>query len=298
MSWLNYHHLLYFWTVARLGSVTAASEELRLARPTISAQIRMLEQTLGHKLFVQAGRKLVLTEAGQVAYRYANDIFTLGKEMIEDLEGRSAAGILRVRIGVTDVLPKPIAYRFLAPALRIPNLRLVCHEGKPNSLMEQLIVNELDLVLSDFPVAPQFKADTVTRLLGRSKIQVFGTPKLASDYAPGFPRSLDGAPFLLPTENTSMRRLLNQWFASRNVRPDIVAEYEDSELLKEHGQRGGGIFAASGLMGEHTRRSYRVTVLGTLDTVRIRYYAVSLERQMKHPAVAAIIEGARKEPMA
>lgn len=298
MTWLNYHHLLYFWTVARTGSVTAAAKELRLAHPTVSGQIRTLEKTLGHKLFRQVGRNLELTPAGQVAYRYARDIFALGDEMLKALEGKPVQGVTRVRVGITDVLPKPIAHQFLTPALDDPGVRVVCYEGKPNTLMGQLLLNELDLVLSDFPVAPQFGADTVTRLLGASQIQLFGTAKLASKYRKGFPGSLDGAPFLLPTENTSVRRLLNQWFASRKIRPDIIAEFEDSELLKEHGRRGTGLFAASQLLERHTTKNYRVQLLGTLEGVQVRYYAISLERPVKHPAVAAIIQTATDEILA
>lgn len=295
MAWLNYHHLLYFWTVARTGSVTAAAKELRLAHPTISAQVRQLEQSLGHKLFHQVGRKLELTEAGELAYRYASDIFTLGEEMVQALDGKPADGVVRIRAGVTDVLPKPIAYEFLTPTLNDPALRLVCFEGKSNDLMRQLLRNELDLVLSDFPVAPQFGAATFTRALGASKLQLFGAAALVRRYRKKFPASLDGAPFLLPTENTSMRRLMNQWFTSQGIRPKIIAEFEDSELLKEHGRRGGGLFAASQLLEEHTTRNYQVQLLGTLDTVEIRFYAIALEQRIKDPAIAQIIRTARKE---
>jgi LysR family transcriptional activator of nhaA len=295
MTWLNYHHLLYFWKVAKTGSVTAASKELRLAHPTLSAQIRTLEKNLGHKLFRQVGRNLQLTETGQLAYRYANDIFSLGEELIQTIEGRPASGGIRLNVGVTDVLPKPMAYKFLEPALQLPDVRAVVYEGKPNGLMSQLVVHELDLVLSDFPLGPQFTLNAFNHLLGESKISVFGAQKLATKYESGFPRSLEGAPFLLPTENTSLRRILNHWFASKRIRPQVIGEFEDSELLKEYGQAGGGLFAASTVIEEHTQRHYRVKTLGQLESARMRYYAISPERRITNPAVTAIIEAAKRE---
>jgi LysR family transcriptional activator of nhaA len=297
MTWLNYHHLLYFWKVAKTGSVTAASKELRLAHPTLSAQIRTLEKNLGHKLFRQVGRGLQLTETGQLVYRYANDIFPLGEELIQAIEGRPASGGIRLKVGITDVLPKPLAYKFLETALHLPDVRAVVYEGKPNELMSQLVVHELDLVLSDFPLGPQFTLNAFSHLLGESKISLFGVQKLVKKYESGFPRSLDGAPFLLPTENTSLRRLLNQWFASKRIRPQVIAEFEDSELLKEYGQAGGGLFAASAVIEEHTLRHYQVKVLGQLESIRMRYYAISPERRITNPAVTAIIEAATKRTL-
>ena len=290
MTWLNYHHLLYFWTVAKTGSVTAAANQLRLAHPTVSAQIRTLEKHLGLRLFQQVGRRLQLTETGQIAYRYANDIFSLGEELLQTLEGRPASGGIRLSVGITDVLPKPLAYKFIEPALRRPDVRLICYEGKPTALMGQLAVHELDLVLSDFPMGSQFTLNAFSHLLGESPVVVVGTRKLVSKYQMGFPRSLDSAPFLLPTENTSLRRVLNHWFAMNRIQPRIVAEFEDSELLKEYGAAGGGLFAVSAAIEEHTLQLYRVRILARLDSTRIRYYAISLERRITNPAVAAIVE--------
>ena len=295
MTWLNYHHLLYFWKVAKIGSVTAAAKDLRLSHPTLSAQIRTLEKNLGHKLFRQVGRHLQLTETGQVAYRYANDIFSLGEEFMQTIEGRPASGGIRLKVGVTDVVPKPMAYKFLEPAFRLSDVRAVVYEGKPNELMNQLVLHELDLVLSDFPLGPQFTLNAFSHLLGESTVSIFGVPKLAKKHTRGFPRSLEGAPFLLPTENTSLRRLLNHWFASKRIRPIVMAEFEDSELLKEHGQAGGGLFAASTVIKEHTLQHYKVQALGQLESVRMRYYAISPERKITNPAVTAIVEAAHRE---
>ena len=295
MLWINYHHLYYFWKVAQKGSLTAASKELRLAHPTISAQLKTLEHNLGQKLFQKVGRNLALTETGQLVYRYANDIFGLGEELIGALEGRPPDGGRLFRVGVTDILPKPVAYRFLEPALRLPGVRCVCHEGKPSPLMESLAVHELDLVLSDFPMGPQFTLNAFNHLLGETTLTIFGAASLARRYRKGFPKSLDGAPFLLQTDNTSLRRLLNQWFAGQQIRPTVVAEFEDNELLKEHGQRGGGLFAASTVMEEHTLEHYKVKLLGRIETARIRFYAISPEKRVTNPAVAAIIRAAHEE---
>jgi LysR family transcriptional activator of nhaA len=295
MNWLNYHHLLYFWSVAKSGSITAAARNLRLSHPTISAQINTLENNLGHKLFRQVGRRLELTEMGQIAYRFANDIFSLGEELLQTLEGRAAGGHIRLKVGITDVIPKPIAYRLLEPALALPEVHAVCYEGKPTELMEQLEVHELDLVLSDFPMGPQFTSNAFSHLLGESGLSIFGVPELARRYRKGFPKSLEGAPFLLPTENTSLRRLMNHWFTEAGIQPRVRAEFEDSELLKEYGQDGGGVFVTSSMIEKHTLRHYRVQLIGRLASVRAQYYAISPQRKITNAAVTLIVEQARRD---
>jgi LysR family transcriptional activator of nhaA len=295
---LNYHHLLYFWTVAKTGSITAAAKELRLAHPTISAQISALEKNVGHKLFRQVGRRLELTEMGQLTYRYANDIFSLGDELRQTLEGRISGGNINLKVGIADVMPKPIAYQILAPALMSPTVHAVCYEGKPTSLMGQLAVHELDLVLSDFPLGPQFTLNAFSHLLGESGLSIFGPPELLKKYRKGFPRSLDGSPFLLPTPNTSLRRLIDHWFASVGIRPKVRAEFEDSELLKEFGQHSGGLFATSTMIEKHTLTNYRVKVIGRIESVRMQYYAISPERRITNPAVTLIVDQSRRDVFA
>lgn len=293
--WLNYHHLFYFWKIAQTGTLTAAAKELRLAHPTVSAQLKTLEENIGHKLFERVGRNLRLTEMGELTYRYANDIFGLGEELVGVLQGHSQAGEKLFRVGVTDILPKPIAYRFLEPALQLPDTRTIVYEGEPNSLMRQLALHELDLILSDFPMSPQFTSGAFNHLLGESPLTVFGEPTLARRYRKDFPVSLEGAPFLLQTDNTSLRRLLNQWFAGRQLQPRVVAEFEDSELLKEYGQRGGGLFAASTVIEDHTLQHYKVKTVGRIETARMRFYAISPERRVTNPAVSAVIETAKQK---
>jgi LysR family transcriptional regulator, transcriptional activator of nhaA len=296
MTWLNYHHLLYFWSVARAGSVTAACRQLRLAQPTVSAQIRTLERSFGHKLFRRSGRNLTLTETGLIVYRYANEIFSLGQELIDTVEGRPAGAPVRLRVGVADVLPKLLVYRFLEPALRAPDpARVICYEGKPTPLLGLLAMHDLDLVLSDAPIGPEVKLRAFNHLLGECDISIFAPKGAAQRYRKGFPQSLDGAPFLMPTGNTSLRRLLDHWFAANGLRPLIVAECEGSALLKVFSEEGLGLFASPSVIDEHVEKHYNVRRIGRLESARERYYAISVERQVKHPGVAAVVEGAHRE---
>jgi LysR family transcriptional activator of nhaA len=296
MEWLNYHHLLYFWTVAKEGSIARASEKLHLTQATISAQISAFERTLGEKLFNRVGRRLVLTETGRVAFRYADEIFTLGREFMDTLKGRPTGQPLRFRVGVADVLPKMIAQRLLEPAFQISQpLRVMCHEGKTDSLLAQLILHELDLVLTDSSVGSGIKVKAFNHLLGECGLSIFAAAKIASQYRRNFPRSLDGAPFLLPTDNTAMRRSLNQWFDHEHIHPLIVGEFEDSALLKVFGQLGKGLFAAPSAIDSEVEEQYGVQLVGRLAHIRERFYAISVERKLKHPAVIAICDSAKNE---
>jgi len=296
MEWLNYHHLLYFWTVAKEGSIVRASDKLSLTQATISAQIRSFEESLGEKLFTRVGRRLILTETGRLAFRYADEIFSLGREFMDTLKGRPSGQPLRFRVGITDILPKLIAQRLLEPAFQIAEpVRMICHEGKTDSLLAQLALHELDLVLTDAPVGSGIKVRAFNHLLGDCGLTIFGGFKIAVKYKRGFPRSLDGAPFLLPTDNTTMRRSLNQWFEAKAIHPIVVGEFEDSALLKVFGQQGRGLFAASSAIEREVLDQYGVRVVGHLADVRERFYAISIERKLKHPAVIAICESARKD---
>jgi LysR family transcriptional activator of nhaA len=296
VEWLNYHHLLYFWTVAKEGGIARASEKLRLTQATISVQISAFERALGEKLFNRVGRRLVLTETGRVAFRYADEIFTLGREFMDTLKGRPTGQPLRFRVGVADVLPKLIAQRLLEPAFQISQpLRVMCHEGKTDSLLAQLILHELDLVLTDSSVGSGIKVKAFNHLLGECGVSIFAAAKLASNYRRHFPHSLDGAPFLLPTDNTAMRRSLNQWFDDENIRPLIIGEFEDSALLKVFGQLGKGLFAAPSAIDSEVEEQYGVQLVGRLAGIRERFYAISVERKLKHPAVIAICDSAKNE---
>ncbi len=294
MEWLNYHHLLYFWTVARLGGVARASEELRLTQATISAQLKSLEASLGEKLFRKSGRHLALTETGKLVFRYADEIFSLGQELLGTLKGRPEGSLARLNVGVADVMPKLVAYQLIEPALKLKDAyRIVCREGTNPELLAALAVHDLDVVLTDAPIDPALNVRAFHHLLGECDVFLFANAKLAATYRRDFPGSLGGAPFLLPTRNTILRRSLDQWFDHRNIQPKIVAEFEDNALLMVFGQHGAGIFAAPSAIKQEVERKYDVKVIGEVSSVRERFYAVSLDRKLRHPAVVAISEAAR-----
>lgn len=296
---LNYHHLRYFWAVAKEGSIAAACARLRITQPTISGQVRELEAVLGQKLLERAGRGVRLTEAGRLVFRYADDIFAMGSELVEAVRGRAPAGEQRVRVGVADVLPKLVVYRMLVPVLRMPErMRLVCYEGKPGELLNRLAVHDLDVVLGDTPVPPHAGVRAFSHRLGESGLTVFGTPALARRYKPGFPASLDGAPVLLSTPNTAVRRTLDHWFESRGVRPMVAGEFEDSALLKIFGQSGVGLFVAPSFIEREIRGQYAVRVLGRLAGATEQFYAISMERKIKHPAVTVLTASLRQRLIA
>jgi LysR family transcriptional activator of nhaA len=294
MEWLNYHHLLYFWTVAREGSIARACEQLRLAQPTISGQLRQLEENLGERLFVRAGRGLALTEIGQVVYGYADEIFSLGREMQDVLRGRPRGRPIRLQVGISDVMPKLIAYRVLLPAMNMPEpVQLLCQEGNPHRLVADLASHSLDVVLSDSPMPATIAVRAFSHLLGSCGVSLFAAPALAAKLRRNFPKSLNGAPFLLPFESAALRRSLEQWFDARQVRPRIVGEFQDSALMTTFGRGGAGVFAAPDAIDTELRAGYKVGLVGRLEEVTERFYAISIERKLKHPAVLAISEAAR-----
>lgn len=296
MEWLNYHHLLYFWVVAKQGSITAASRELRLAHPTISAQIHRLEEVLGEKLFERAGRQLVLTEFGRTALHYADEIFSLGREFMDTAKGRASGRSIRFVVGISDVLPKSVVYRILEPAFRLEGgVRIICREGSAEGFMGDLAMHTVDVILSDSPAAPGTSVRAFSHPLGECGTAFFAAPALARTCRRRFPRSLDGTPFLLPGSNSALRRTLEAWFDSIDIRPKIIAEVDDAALAKIAGEAGLGVFAAPDVIEEEVRRRYKVQLVARAEEVRQRFYAISVERKIKHPAVVAISEAARKQ---
>lgn len=296
MEWLNYHHLLYFWSVVRTGSVAAASVELRLAPPTVSVQIRRLEEQLGEKLLRRSGRRVVPTEMGQAVFRYADDIFSLGRELLDMVRGRPSGRPMRLIVGVADVMPKAIAHWLIEPALHLgERVRIVCREADPEQLLAQLSMQTLDVVLADAPIGPTVKVRAYNHLLGETGVSFLGNARFVQTHRRRFPKSLHGAPVLLQATNTAIRRSIDQWLDSIDVRPDIVGEFEDSELLWEFGGAGDGIFPVPTVLERHVTRLHRVKVVGRTDGARSRYYAISVERRLKHPAVVAICETARRK---
>jgi LysR family transcriptional regulator, transcriptional activator of nhaA len=295
MEWLNYHHLLYFWMVAKHGGIAKAGRELRLRPPTLSAQIRRLEDALGEKLFAREGRKLVPTELGRVVYGYADDIFSLGREMLDTVKGRGGPKGLRLVVGVADAVPKLVALRLLRPALALREpLRIVCVENRHEKLVAGLALHELDVVISDAPTSSALGVRAFNHLLGECGISFFAGRKVAERLRGRFPKSLEGAPFLLPTEDTALRRSLDTWFDAQGLRPRVAGEFEDSALLEAFGRDGAGVFASPTVIEREIARQHDVRVLGRTEAVRERFYAISAERRLRHPAVVALTEAARE----
>jgi len=296
MEWLNYHHLLYFWVVAKEGSIVRASAELRLAHPTISGQIHRLEEVLGEKLFARKGRNLVLTDVGRVAFRYADEIFALGREFLDTVKGRSAGQQLRLVVGVSDVLAKSIVHQILEPVFHLKEeVRVVCRENRSTeAFMGDLAVNAIDIILSDAPAGPGTSVRAFSHPLGDCGLAFFATPALARSYRRGFPHSLDGVPFMMPAADSTLRRALNEWFDAKNIRPKIVAELDDAALAKIFGEAGLGVFAAPDIVEKEVRKRYRVHLVGRANELRQHFYAISVERKIRHPAVVAILEAARE----
>ena len=296
MDQLNYHHLRYFWAVAREGSVTRASERMHISQPTVSAQIRELEGALGTKLLARSGRSVVMTEVGRLVYRYADEIFGLGRELVDALEGRPTGRPLKLSVGIANVVPKLVAYRILEPALRLPEpVELECFEDRPERLLAELAVHGLDVVLADAPVPQTVKIKAYSHLLGECGVDLFASPELARRHRGRFPRSLHEAPLLLPTANTSLRGEIDRWLEGRNLTPRVVGDFEDSALMKVFGQSGAGLFPAPSAIADQVTSQYGVRRVGTLDGVRERFYAISVERRLKNPAVVAISEAARSD---
>jgi len=293
---LNYHHLLYFWTVVKHGGVSAAAKKLRVAQPTVSGQLRALEQSLGGKLLERRGRGIVPTELGALVFRYADEMFAIGAELSDALRGRPTARPQRLAVGIADNMPKLVAWRILEPALRGPApVQLVCAEDKPERLLADLAAHEHDLVLADAPANALSPVRAFSHLLGESSVSIFAASKEAARLRPGFPRSLDGARLFVPVESAALRRSLTHWLDAEGLRPQIAAEFQDSALLAEFGRTGDGAFPAPTVVEDELRRRYGVVTVGRLAGVEERFYAISVERRLRHPAVVAITERARSE---
>jgi LysR family transcriptional activator of nhaA len=293
--WMNYNHLHYFWTVARTGSIAAACEELMLAPPTISAQLKALETSLGHRLFERQGRGLILTPTGKLVYRHADEMFRTANDLLDTLRGRPPGRPMRLNVGLSDAMPKLVAYRLIRPAMAgVEEVTLTCHEGKPAQLMADLALHDLDVVLADAPILPDVRVKAFAHPLGECGVSFLGVSGLAGRYRPGFPDSLEGAPLLLPTIASALRRMLDAWFDSRELRPRIRGEIADSALIKVFGQSGEGIIVVPSVVEGQVCSQYDMELIGRLDDVRERFYAVTIERTIRHPGVVAIRDAARE----
>jgi LysR family transcriptional regulator, transcriptional activator of nhaA len=298
VEWLNYHHLLYFWTVAREGSVTRASELLELTQPTVSTQVASLERALGTPLFRRTGRTVTLTEAGRVVYEYADEIFKLGQELTRVMqEGPTRGRSARIVIGVADVLPKLIVYNLLAPIYELEEpVVLSVIEDKSDRLLAELALHNLDIVLTDSQVTTSaVKVKAYNHPLGESDVSLVATPAIVEKYKGQPPENLQGLPMLVPSEHNSMRKAIDEWFASRSIRPDIRGEFADSALLKVFAAHGVGAIAVPSVVEAEANERYGLRPITRLEGVKERYFAVTVERRLRHPAILKITESAREK---
>lgn len=290
MNWLNYHHLLYFWTMAREGSVSRAAELLHLSQPTVSGQLRQLERSLGKKLYQRNGQSLELTEAGRVVFDYAERIFTTGQELVRALELGTSLHRPQITIGVPDFLSKSIVARLIEPLFALPDSPLIiCREGELEELLGELAMHRVDMVLSDSAVGSQFKIPASSLPLGFSAVQWMAQPEMAAELAPGFPKSLDHQPLVLPTANTVLRRSIEQWLDHQEFTPHIVAEIEDSGLMKSLAARLGYIAPVPALAAQEALDRYQLTPIGTLEGVTVQYFLIVGDKQSTSDSVQAMV---------
>jgi len=295
---MNFKHLYYFWVTAKAGGVVRAGEQLHTTPQTLSTQIKLLEDRLGRRLFRKSGRNLELTDDGRVALRYADDIFALGGELETAMRERrvGSTAVLEFRVGIEDVLAKTVAYRLLTPALDLPQpVRLVCVEGQFNDLMAQLALHRLDLVLTDEPLTSRLSVKAFNHALGSSTMSFLCTPPLRAQLEGPFPQCLDGAPMLLPAGSSSVRPQIEAWLAQHGLRPRVVAEFNDSALMQAFGREGRGVFIAPAVVEAEICAQFGVEVLGHASELVEDFYAISAERRIRHPCVAALTSAARDQ---
>ncbi len=294
---MNYKHLHYFLQVAETGSVAAASRQLHLTPQTISGQIQLLGERLGGALFEKVGRRLVLTETGRLALTYAQEIFSLGSELESAVREKTRSGrALEFRVGVADAVPKSIAYHLVEPALAGEQpVRIVCREWRLDRLLSELAVHTLDLVIADAPLPPAVSVKAFSHRLGGSRIGVFAARALKARSRKPFPDCLNGAPLLMPGEDSAVGQRLRAWFKSQGLHPRIVAEFDDSALAQEFGRQGVGYFLGPEVLVDEIESRHQVKHVGTIDAVEEHFYAISIERRITHPCVLAITRAARGE---
>lgn len=295
MHWLNYHHLLYFWTVVQKGTITAAAESLFVSQPTVSGQLRELERAIGEKLYEKSGRELRLTDTGRLVFEYAEQIFATGQELMNRLKGIKGARAPAFGVGIPDVMPKLVASRLVEPVFQLPEpVQLICRESKLSDLLSDLSMHRLDVVLSDSQVGSQANLRAFNHHLGECGIVLAGTERIYRKYRASFPSSLSGAPLILPTEGTVMRQTIAHWLQQHKIEPNVVAEIEDSALMKHLASRGLGIVPVASAIAEDATKQYELRILGELADARLHFYAITAERKVTHPGVMALVAGAAR----
>ena len=296
MEWLNFHHLRYFWTVARKGGVRKAADELHVSQPSISAQLRLLEDSLGEKLFKRSGRSLVLTEMGHLVLTYADEIFSAGRELMSAVKQRPGGRLLRLNVGMTDSISKLMGFEFLKPAIRFSEpVHVVCRMAAIEVLVNQLQAHRLDIVLADEPASSSLKAKTFNHRLGRSGVTFCAVPAIAKKLRRNFPQSLNGAPALLPRENMGMRAALENWFHTKGIHPRLIGEYEDSALMVFCATAGLGFTVVPSVVAREVLKHWGLKVIANVDECGTEFYAITAERRVKNPAALAITEHAYSE---
>ena len=296
MRWLNYQHLYYFWHVARCGSVTEASQQLRLAQPTISAQLKSFEEVLGEKLFEREGRSLKLTEAGQLASCYAEQIFNIGQEFLDVLDGKAHGARREFKVGIADVVPKSLAFRLIDPAFSADSGATVyCFEDKTERLLAQLSIAEIDLVIADRPLPPNVKVKAFNHFIGECGVSFLSARALAKKYKNNFPRSLNSAPLLLPTADSAVRHELDNWFDKLGIVPQCVGAFQDRALMKLAARNEKGIMVVPSVVEDEVKEEFNLALVGRSTEVKEQIYLISIERRLKNPLVLQICaEGQKK----
>lgn len=290
---INYKHLHYFMTAAKAGAINLAADKLHLTPQTLSGQIKLLEERLGVELFTRTGRRLELTQAGKLALSYADEIFHIGAELQEALVAAPGTRMMPFRVGISDAVPKAIAHQLLMPALGLNEpVKLICREDRLERLAADLSIHRLDMVLANKPMPQDIEVKGFSHPLGESGVAFFAGKSLAKKLQGGFPGNFDGMPFLLPGEDSALRVPLLRWFEKKGVTPVIAGEFDDSALMKSFGQAGAGVFAAPAVISTEITRQYRVEALGETSEIRDRYFAITVERHIRHPAVLAVSEAA------
>lgn len=295
MESLNYQHLFYFWMVGRTGSIAQAARELSLSSPTVSAQVKELEQSLGAPLLRRSGRQMLLTDTGGMVHRYADEIFATGRELLSTIRGRSPGRPVRIHVGISDALPKILVHHLLEPMLRHEERPLmICHEGPTEGLLADLAVHRLDLVLTDEPLPSSARIRAFSHALGRCGVSFFAADGLLEEGA-AFPDCLDAVPFLMPAEHSPLRRSLEQWLDAEGLRVQVVAEFDDSALMKQFGRRGEGVFAAPTAVEADIAESYGCRALGRTEGITESFHAITVERRIEHPSIRQLVESARTQ---
>jgi LysR family transcriptional activator of nhaA len=295
---MNFKHLYYFWVAARAGGVMRAGEQLHTTPQTLSSQIKLLEERLGRRLFRKSGRQLELTDDGRVALRYADEIFSLGGELEAAMREKRSAGsqVLELRVGIEDAVAKPVAYRLLEPALGLAEpVRLICTEGRFDDLLAQLALHRMDLVIADEPLTRRLGVKAYNHALGTSSMSFFCAEALAATLQGPFPGCMNGAPMLIPGATASVRPQFEAWLTRHQLQPRVVGEFDDGALMQAFGRQGRGVFVSPTVVEQETSAQHGVRVIGRSDELVEAFYAISVERRITHPAVAAITQAARGE---